>query len=340
MRPTRRGYAVVTVVVAAVLSASLFGARGLNAIAAPGVVALAYAGVQVWRADEPVVERDVPARGQQGTTVEVTLDVEVDRPYSGRLTDAVGDGLAAEGNDRNVTLGAGPVRYELALLGRGEHTVGPATVEARDVLGLVSRRFDVDGTSTVQVRPAVYPLSGPRADELVWIFGGGDERTEFDFLRRYRRGDPVRDIHWPSSAKLPGEDLVVKAFSADEGASTAVVAAECVSGHADEMAAAAASVVTHLLAAGHRVGLVTPEDQLDPRGGIEQRDRALDVLALTLGGPLRRQDRRDADVVVRAGPEGVSVELADATVPFRAVAGRTMSLPSAAEANRAGGRLA
>ncbi|MFB6352696.1 MAG: DUF58 domain-containing protein [Halobacteriales archaeon] len=329
MRPTRRGYAVAGVVVAAVLSASLFGARGLNAIAAPGLVALAFAVVQTWRVDPPTVERELPRRGAQGSTVAVELDLAADRPYSARVTDAVGDGLAADGNDRATTVGAGGMRYELTLRGRGERTVGPVTVVARDVLGLVARRFELPVRSTVLVRPVVHPLSGPRADELVWIFGGGDDRQEFDFLRRYRRGDPVRDIHWPSSAKVPGEDLVVKAFSADEGASSAVVAAESEPGHADEMAAAAASVVAVLLAAGLRVGLATPEARLEPRAGREQRDRALDELARSLGGPLRRQDRRDADIHIRAGADGVTVELADATVPFRDVAGRPAS-PSAA----------
>lgn len=328
MRPTRRGYAVAAAVVVAAASASLFGARGLNAIAAPGVVALAYATLSVWRVDEPAVDRELPRRAQQGSSVSVTLEFDVDRPFSARLTDPVGEGLAAAGNDRAVTVGGDPVRYELFCRRRGDRTVGPATIEARDVLGLVSRTFELDGTADVLVRPPVYPLSGPRADELVWTFGGGDDRQQFDFLRHYRRGDPLRDIHWPSSAKVPDEGLVVKHFSTDEGASSVRVAGESAVGHADEMAAATSSLAVHLLAAGLRVELATADTHLDGRGGAEQRERVLDALGRTRGGSLREADRRDADVLVSADGDGVTVTLADAVAPFTAVAGREVSVPA------------
>lgn len=328
MKLTRRGYALLAVVVLAVGSASLFGARGLNAIAAPGLVAFAYAIVQVWRIDEPVVARDLPQHGEQGMTVPIELNVEVDRPYSARLLDTVGDGLEAAGNVCDATLGAGPVRYELFLRRRGDRRVGPATVEAQDVLGLVTRRFEVRGTASILVRPAVYPLSGPRADELVSVFGGGSDRQEFDFLRHYRRGDPLRDVHWRSSAKVPGHDFVVKEFSTGEGERSVRLAGESSGGHADKMAAATASIAVHFLAAGLRVGLATSDTRIPPQGGTEQRDRVLDALALTRGGGLQDADRRDADVLVTADPYGVKVAVADATAPFSQVAGREVSLPA------------
>lgn len=322
MRPTRRGYAIAAVVLLAVASASFFGARGLNAIAAPGVVALAYAVVQVWRVDAPTVDRDLPDRGEQGSTVTVTLELDAGRPYSAQLADAIDAGLDATGNERPVTVGGDPIRYELHLRERGDRTVGPATVEARDVLGLVAREFEAGRTDDVLVRPPVLPLSGPRANQLVWMFGGGDDRQEFDFLRHYRRGDPLRDIHWPSSAKVPGEDLVVKHFSAEEGATSVRLTGESRAGHADQMAAAAASLAVHLLTAGLRVELTTFDVDLDARGGVEQRERVLDALARTAGGPLRDVHRRDADVLVSAGPDGVTVTVADTVSPFVDVAGR------------------
>lgn len=328
MRLTRRGYAVAIVVVLAATSAWLFGARGLNAIAGPGVVALAYATVQVWRVNEPTVERELPDRGEQGRSITVTLTFDVDRPFSARLTDAIGDGLAASGNDRSLTVGGDPVRYELSLRRRGDREVGPATIEARDVLGLVTTEFVVEGTDQVLVRPPASPLSGPRADELVWVFGGGDDRREFDYLRHYRRGDPLRDIHWPSSAKVPGEGLVVKHFSTDEGASSVRVAGESEVGHADEMAAATASLAVHLLTAGLRVELATADTRLDPRGGAEQRDRVLDALGRTRGGTLRAADRRDADVLISAGSAGVTVAVAETVSSFTEVAGREVSVPT------------
>lgn len=328
MKLTRRGYGVIAVVVAAVISAGLFGARGLNAIAAPGVVALAYAAVQVWRFDPPSVERQLPRRGEQGATVDVELEFDVDRPYSARLVDAVDDGVEAAGNERAVTVGGRPVRYELFLRRRGDRTVGPATVRARDVLGLVSRTFVARGTASIRVRPPVYPLSGPRADDLVWTFGGGEDRQKFDFLRHYRRGDPLRDIHWPSSAKVPNRDFVVKEFSTEEGLASALVAGESTGGHDDAMAAAVASLADHLLAAGLEVGLVLTDATLKPRAGAEHRDQLLDTLALTRGGPVRERDRQRADIVVRADDGGTSVELGDGEARFSEVAGRPLGLPA------------
>lgn len=328
MRLTRRGYAVLAVVALAVGSGAAFGPRGLNAIAAPGAVALAYAAVRVWRYGEPTVERDLPRRGTQGTTVAVELDVTADPPFSARLDEVIDEGLAAEGHDRTVGLGAEPVTYELRLQRRGERRVGPLTIEARDPLGLVSRSFEIRGSQAILVRPPVYPLAGARADELVWVFGGGDDRQEFDYLRHYRRGDPLRDVHWRSSAKVPGEAFVVKEFSTDEGLESAIVAGSAADGYDDELAAAVASIADHLLAAGLEVGLAIPDATLPPRRGSDQRDQLLDALALTRGGPLHERDRRRADVVVRADAEGVSVELGDAVAAFSEVAGRPVALPT------------
>lgn len=337
MRLTRRGYAVLAVVVLAVSSGAAFGARGLNAIAMPGAVALAYAAVQVWRFESPTVERELPSRGTQGSSVTVVLDVTANPPFSARFTDTVSEGLVAEGHDRPVGTGADPTTYELQLRRRGERSVGPATIEARDVLGLVSRTYDIPGTQSVLVRPPVYPLSGARADELVWIFGGGDDRQEFDYLRHYRRGDPLRDVHWRSSAKVPGESFIVKQFGTDEGLESAVVAGESTDGHDDELAAAVASIAAHLLAAGLEVGLAVPDATLPPRHGGDQRDQLLDALAHTNGGRLREGDRRRADIVVRADDEGVTVELADGVTAFSEVAGRPVSLPTRGADGRPGG---
>lgn len=327
VRPTRRGLVALVTVVAAVLSAAFFGARGLNAVAAPGVVALAFAVVEVARLEAPEVRRELPDRGEQGSSVSVTLDVRASRPFSARLEEAVGSGVVAAGEEATVTLGDVPVEYDLALMRRGDWTVGPATIEARDVLGLVSRRFEDDATSQIRVRPPLYPLGGPRADELVWIFGGGEDRQEFDFLRHYRRGDPLRDIHWRSSAKVPEGDFVVKEFRTGQGVSTAVIAAESPAGRADKMAAAVASIAGHLLAEGLRVGVVTADVDLKPRAGGDHLERILDALALTDGGPLGEGDRSRANLVVQGGIDGVMVELDSTAVTFALVAGHPLPPP-------------
>lgn len=329
MRPTRRGVTVALAVVLAFGSASFFGARGLNAVAAPGLVALGAAVVQVWRAEAPTISRSLPKRGVQGETVEVEVAFDVPRPYSARFAESLRDGLEGVGTEVAFALGSRPLRYELELRGRGRRVVGPAVVEVRDVLGLVSRRFLVDGQETVLVRPPVHPLWGVWADELVRRFGHGDDRQQFDSLRPYRRGDPLRDVHWRSSAKLPGESFVVKQFSSGEDERGVRLAGESEVGYADALATATASIAVHLLTEGFRVGVETADLEVPPHGGPDQRDRVLDALAQTRGGALKAGVRERADVVVRADASGVTVSLAEATVPFREIVGRRVDLAPA-----------
>ena len=332
MRPTRRGVTVAVAVVLAFASATFFGARGLNAVAAPGLVALVAAVVQVGRTSAPTVSRSLPRRGVQGETVEVEASFDVARPYSARFTETLREGLEGVGTDVAFTIGSRPLRYDLVLRGRGRRVVGPAVVEARDVLGLVSRRFLVEGQETILVRPPVHPLWGVWADELVRRFGRGDDRQQFDSLRPYRRGDPLRDVHWRSSAKLPGESFVVKQFSTGEDERRVRVAGESEVGYADALATATASIAVHLLAEGLRVGVETADVAVDPHAGPDQQDRVLDALAETRGGALAARARERADVVVRADASGVTVSLAEATVPFRAVVGRRLDLGPAGSA--------
>ena len=63
LRPTRRGYAVVAVVVGGVAAGAVFGARALDAVVLPGVVALVAAVVQVRRGSAPTGGRTLSPAG-------------------------------------------------------------------------------------------------------------------------------------------------------------------------------------------------------------------------------------------------------------------------------------
>ena len=322
MRLTRRGWFVLAIVVVAIVSGAVFGPRGLNAVAAPGVVAVVAGAIQARRFQRPDLDRVLDSTGTRGDVVPVRLRLSTPTPFHAVVEDAVGDGLVAEGARRRTTVADGVVEYDLELVERGRRRVGPLTVEAFDVLGLVSTTFVYSSSETILVRPRVRRLRGARRSDLAWLYGGrGDDRDEFDQLREYERGDPVRDIHWKSSAKRWDEGLVVKQFVADERTETVEVAAAADADGLEAMAEAAASIVVHLLDAGVRVGVTTVAGRVPPADGPDQRAAVLDHLALVDAGRPPETAAREADVLVDARGERVVVDLGRITCGFDELAG-------------------
>lgn len=326
MKLTRRGQLVLVATVAAIASGALFGARGLNAIAAPGVVALVAAAVQVRRYDPPTLEREVVPKAQRGDSIAVRLHLESTTPFSARVHDTVADRVEPTGATREVTLDETTIRYRLDLTSRGEHVIGPAEVVARDVLGLVSTTYRYPDRDTILVRPMVRLLSGPARDDFILLYGAaGEERGQFDHLRLYERGDPLRDIHWKSSAKQGETTFVVKEFTADEGTRTVEIAAEGSGDQGDPMADATASIAVDLLAAGVRVGLTTPSGRVDPDSGPDQRERILDHLAVADTGRLPDHSRREANIVVSAEGGEPRIDMDGRSCRFADLAGERLA---------------
>lgn len=327
MMLTRRGWFVIGVVVFAILSGFGFGARALNAIAAPGIVALVAAVVQVVRTDPPTLVRTTPTTGRRGETIEVALEFESESPIDATVIDTVSDGLEADGNAVDATVGGDEttVRYTARLAVRGPQRIGPTRVIMRDVFGLASTEFRYTETDEILVLPRVYALQGPRRHDLLLLYGGpGDDHQEFDQLRLYQRGDPLRDIHWKSSAKRPADDLVVKQFTADDEEQAVEIAAEATRRRTDAMADAAASIAVHLLQAGVHVGIVTPTGRLDPDVGRDHRDRILAHLARTEGGRIANHDRETADVWIRGTGDATYIRIDDREFTFPEIAGATL----------------
>ncbi|WP_435196135.1 DUF58 domain-containing protein [Natronomonas sp. EA1] len=312
MRLTRRGWAVLAVAVAAMGLSYTFGPRALNAVAAPALVMLAAGVVQVSRREPPTISRRKPAPGYPGEYRDVEATVEATGPCD--IREGTDGGLRIANPERAVA-GDATLHYEVELLSRGDHPVGPARVTVTDALGLCRRATRETTRTDLLVYPRVDPLTPNRAFHGLVERSGTPDRQAFDSLREYVPGDPLRDIHWKSSAKR--DDLVVAEFAThDEGGVT--VAAECDAGHADAMASAAASIVVHLLDADIRVGLETPGGHLEKGGGDDQRDAALALLARTPGG---RVGEVGADVRVLATGDGVQVRVADDAFPYSDIQG-------------------
>jgi uncharacterized protein (DUF58 family) len=315
MRPTRRGVALLVVALLGLALGARFGARSLDALVVPSLVALAFGAVQVHRRTKPSVNRVKPVPGFPGERREV--EVRVESGLACDVREQVGAGLRAVDADARLA-GGGEYRYDVELLSRGEHALGPATVVQRDTLGLVSHATETPATTPVLVYPDVRPITNRAAFAGLVEQAGTEERESFDRLREYTASDSLRDINWKASAKRASDEFVVTEFAAeDEGGITVV--AEAAEGHADAMAAAAASVLTYLLDADLLVDVTVPDGAVEEGRGEEQRTDVLELLARTGSGRVEggRADR--ADVHVRADDDGVGVRIRETVHPFEAL---------------------
>lgn len=338
---TRRGRILVAGLLVAMAMARLFGARSLNALVAPALVALLAAFVQVRWLDLPSLHRDAPSHGFVDEELAVRMSFDADSPFEADIVDEVGDGLTARGNRVTTTVGTTAIEYQITLDERGQRSIGPAQVNARDVLGLFERELECSVTETLLAFPRIHPLRGSARKELASLqraveFGN----QEFDHLREYVRGDPLRDIHWKTTAKRAGDDLIVKEMDVPEGNPRVTIAAEADAGSADAMAEATASIAVYLLDAGLSVGLVTPRGTVEPDDSDGHRTELLTILALADAGSVSVGRKPEADIVVRGTGGDVLVTVAEQTRPFAAFAGiddhAHDTSPSAARAD--GGR--
>lgn len=318
---TRRGWWTVGVVVVCLVLGVLFGRRALDAVALPLALAVVAAVVTTRRADAPVVDRRLPDDGHVGETGDVILSFDVSSPTSGTVSDDVDDGLVAENSEQATTITDEPLTYEIKYRQRGIRSVGPLSVEVRDVLGLARARFAYNSVSHLTVYPRVHELRGITRSRLVALAGAAPdrEREAFDRIREYEPGDDLRDVHWRSSAKRPGGDLIVKEFLAEEDVDDVHVAVETGPDHEDVAAEVGASLVVHLLSAGLSVKLTTPQGHSgEPVAGLTGRRRLLEQLAVLTPGDLGPGAREAAVHVDARGTDPV-VRIADAEISFDAL---------------------
>ena len=110
-------------------------------------------------------------------------------------------------------------RHRVRFLHRGYYDLGNATLTAGDVLGL----FQCSREQEMSVPVTVYPrLLGE--DEvpkpLSQLLGEASARRNlltdpflFRGIRPYHPGDPVRDIHWPATARMGETQLLVRDYT-------------------------------------------------------------------------------------------------------------------------------
>lgn len=316
---TRRGWGVAALIAACLYLGARHGARSLNGIVVPALVALVAALVVVRSADPPTVRRTVPEAGFPGDGGRVTLDIVGDRLGVYTVRDGVPDGLTATTTRFDVPGDEATIEYDLAYDRRGEYVLGPVDVTVTDVLGLAHREFQLaTPDSEVLVYPALVdpPSRVLRSLDALLDRDPRHGRDEFDRLREYERGDALRDVHWKSSAKRPDDDLVVAEYY-DESPDEVLQIGVGVRGSlrsVDAAATAAASVTVHLLEEGIEVGLTLPEEVVEPTTDRDQQQTVLAALARLSSAALPEDAEADVRVSASNG-EAVVVAGGDA-VPF------------------------
>jgi uncharacterized protein (DUF58 family) len=161
-------------------------------------------------------ERTLETVGLPGRSLQVTLKLKNQDSWPKRnllIQDHLPRWLQRDRDARPILAplpggGTETVTYHLRPEKRGCYDVGPLEVVATDPLGIFQFRHEIAGTSELLVYPTTV--------DLPWIFPPGGspygasslhtaemrgEGSEFYGIREYQPGDPLRRVHWRSSAR-------------------------------------------------------------------------------------------------------------------------------------------
>lgn len=308
---TVRGWAVTVVIIGSIALAILFGARSLNAVVAPAVVAIAVAAWQVSDVEFPAITRSSPSIGSVGERHPVEIATHEPLERIAHFADEVSEGLTADGNDQTVPLEHG-MTYHIELTERGRFELGPTAVTVRDLLGLAKTTTTYANETSVLVYPRVHPVAMPALQYLAEAANITleRERHEFDRLREYQPTDSLRDIHWKTSAKRPDTDFIVKEFVSVRDRGSVIISGSAADGADDALAEAMASLASAFADAGVSVGVLTPYGKVDPVDKQSHFDRLLTNLALL--GPGKAGAKRDIHLIAEEPElESVQIEVED-----------------------------
>ncbi len=189
--------------------------------------------------------------------------------------------------------------YRVTCKPRGVYRVGPATIRSTDPLGLAETRSDLGPVDRIVVYPALEDLSGfpiVRGQDPAMAASrpehsrrGGED---FYTLREYQRGDDLRRVHWPYSART--DELMIRQLETP-WQSRALVLLDVRTGSYESQdgfekaVSGAASVITHLISSGFDADLWAGDaEPIDAsrygpameRLALVQPDPAIDIQAV------------------------------------------------------------
>jgi uncharacterized protein (DUF58 family) len=248
-------------------------------------------------------ERRLETVASPGRSVPVAVTLKNQDPWPKRhllVQDRLPQWLARDGDPRPILAPLGPngvetVTYHLRPEKRGCYQVGPLEVTATDPLGIFHFRQELSGTTELLVYPTTV--------DLPWVFPPGGSPfgvsslhtaemrgagSEFFGIREYQPGDPLRRVHWRSSARLGR--LAVVEYEHDVSVDLTLVldarrgaeVGEGVETTLEMAAVVAASLAQQVLERGNRCRLVIPGVAVPRTGddrGAETQHAILEALA-------------------------------------------------------------
>lgn len=295
MRLTARGRTLVLLAVVFLVIGRVFALRELTMLGAASGVALTISGVAIWlrRGTVSVARSIQPASVKAGTNVRVEMSLTAESrlgtaPFlvTERIPPVLGEDIRLTvdpgGNSRKVA-------YSFAPGLRGRYELGPLQIVDADPFGAMTRVRSVKGVGLLTVLPAydvinTMPSGVQRLGAIRHSprLGQGDE---FYGLRPYERGDDLRKIHWPSSAKI-GHPLIRQEEMLGEPR-VIVILDTCADKHRgtgknasiEAAVSACASISILALRQRMRLRIATPEGALIPSHRTTERE-VLEALAI------------------------------------------------------------
>lgn len=264
--PTTRGWALLGAGLALIVLWWLLGDQELLLAGAFFIVgtgvALGY--VQLHQPNLRIGRRLASTTVHNGDTVQVTLTLQNPGRHAVRnlsVVDEVENLGVASFETSGITAGqVATATYRVMCRPRGVYQVGPAHATSGDPLGLAELSAPDGPVDHLVVYPTVetlegFPIVSGQDPSMAASKPEHSQRGGEDFytLRSYQRGDDLRRVHWPSSAKT--DDLMIRQLETP-WQSRALVMLDIrsrvyESADAFETAVSgAASVVTHLVKSG------------------------------------------------------------------------------------------
>lgn len=179
------------------------------------VLPLASYGLAWFFASQYVATREHPTTAREGRRVAVRLKVTANGglPQTAiRVGDTLPDSLVIQEDAQALPADwdgrSGTREYTLIPEVRGVFTLGPTKLEMSDPLGLFPFEAEIGDQTELVVHPTPLLSRGSIAGGAgVWGIRERDGNTrrgegmEFHGVREYRPGDPLRRVHWRTSAR-------------------------------------------------------------------------------------------------------------------------------------------
>jgi uncharacterized protein (DUF58 family) len=268
-------------------------------------------------------QRRLEAIAVPGRTIPVTVALQNHDHWPKRhllVQDRLPRWLARDGDARPMLAplpahGQTTATYHLRPEKRGCYQIGPLEVMATDPLGIFHFRRELSGTTELLVYPTTV--------ELPWVFPPGGSPygasslhtaemrgagSEFYGIREYQPGDPLRRVHWRSSARTGR--LTVVEYEHDVSVNLALLldarrgsdVGEGADSTLETAATIAASLARLVLERGNPCRLVIPGVPV-PRFGDDRGVEALHGIGEALARVRAEQTQTPLEALTAALPE-------------------------------------